>query len=166
MPQETPRETIAWPEGLDPATFPIRSYNELLVPASPEAIWRAIIDAARWPSWYENAHDVQIVNGGPLLGPDTEFVWKTFGVNVQSRVLVYEPFQHIGWDAREMLGWKGFHGWKIIQTPNGCRVITEEVQGGVGARLIKSRVETNLQREHQRWLEGLVGRTANSGHLA
>jgi len=50
MPQETPRETpratIVWPEGLDPATFPIRSYNELLVPASPEAIWRVIIDAA------------------------------------------------------------------------------------------------------------------------
>jgi hypothetical protein len=165
MPQETPQDTIVWPEGLDPAAFPIRSYNELIVPASAEAIWRTIIDATRWPAWYENAHDVRIISGGPLLGPRTEFVWKTFGVTVRSCVLVYEPFQHIGWDAREMLGWKGFHGWRIIETSNGCRVITEEVQAGVGARAIKPLVDKNLHREHQRWLEGLVTQTA-SGRVA
>lgn len=161
-----PQDTISWPEGLDPATFPIRSYNELLVPAEPEAIWHSLVDATRWPAWYENAHDVQIVSGGPLLAAGTEFVWKTFGVTVRSRVLIYQPFEHIGWDAREMLGWKGFHGWRIIRTPNGCRVITEEVQGGIGAGAIKSPVVRNLQREHQRWLEGLAGQAGGSGRVA
>ncbi len=161
-----PQDTIVWPAGLDPAAFPIRSYNELLVPASPEAIWHTIIDAARWPAWYENAPNVRILSGGPQLGLDTKFIWKTFGVTVRSRVLVYEPFEHIGWDAREMLGWKGFHGWRIIRTPDGSRVITEEVQGGVGANLIKWLVEKNLQREHQRWLEGLAGQVAASGRVA
>jgi Polyketide cyclase / dehydrase and lipid transport len=163
------QDSIAWPGGLDPDAQPIRAYNELTIPASAEAIWRALIDATRWPDWYENAHDVRIISGGPLLGLGTEFVWKTFGVTVQSRVLVYEPFTHLGWDAREMLGWTGFHGWKITPTSNGCRVITEEVQRGVGARLIKTRVEKNLQREHQCWLEGLARRTREapgSGRVA
>ena len=43
---------------------------------------------------------------------------------------------------------------------------TEEVQGGVGARLIKAIVEKNLQREHQRWLEGVVAQTTESGRVA
>jgi len=165
-PPTTPPATIKWAEGVRPSEYPIHSYNELLIPASPEAIWRQLIDASRWPEWYENAHDLRITGSEPVLGPGTSFVWKTFGVTVRSRVLVHEPFTHIGWDALEMLGWNGFHGWRIIPRPQGCLVITEEVQRGVGAGAIKGYVEKNLLREHQRWLEGLAARAAASSRVA
>jgi Polyketide cyclase / dehydrase and lipid transport len=158
-----PRETIVWPDGLNPDEYPIRSYNELFVPASPEAIWRQLLDATRWPDWYKNAHNVRITGTERVLGPTTEFVWKTFGVTVQSRVLVFEPFLNIGWDAREMAGWNGFHGWKILPRDGGCLVITEEVQRGLLAGTVKGRIEKGLLREHQRWLEGLARQTAAAG---
>jgi Polyketide cyclase / dehydrase and lipid transport len=157
-----PRETIVWPNGLDPSAYPIRSYNELFVPASPDAIWGQLVDATHWPDWYDNAHDVRIAGADRVLGPGTEFVWQTFGVTVRSRVLVYEPFVNIGWDAREPVGWNGFHGWKILPRDGGCLVLTEEVQRGLLAFAIKGRVEQGLLREHQSWLEGLVSQTASA----
>ena len=155
-----PRETIAWPTGLNPTEYPIHSYNELFVPAPAEAIWQQLIDARRWPEWYPNARDLQITGPEPRLASDSAFVWKTFGVTVRSHVLVYEPFSHLGWDALEMLGWNGFHGWRIIPRDGGCLVITEEVQRGIGAGTIKGWVEKNLLSEHQHWLEGLVRQVA------
>ncbi len=147
---------IKWPDHIDPAKHPIHSYNELLIPASADAIWHKLIDATHWPEWYPNARDVKIVGSEPVLRPGSQFVWNTFGVTVKSRVLVYEPLVDLGWDAAEIMGWRGFHGWKIIPQDSGCLVITEEVQAGVGAGLIKNWILERLQREHQNWLVGLA----------
>jgi hypothetical protein len=147
---------ILWPERFKPADHPIHSYNELRIAASPEAIWQKLIDARHWPDWYPNSQNVRIDGPEPALTQGSRFVWETFGVTVKSRVLVCEPFSDLGWDAEEMLGWRGFHGWKIIPQDGACLVVTEEVQNGVAATLIKSQLRKKLLQEHQNWLVKLA----------
>ncbi|MEJ0021984.1 MAG: SRPBCC family protein [Candidatus Doudnabacteria bacterium] len=152
-----PEYQIVWPEGFDPGKYPVHSYNQLFIPASAEDIWRVLTDAAAWPLWYPNAKDVKILEGQQTLNQNTKFTWRTFGLHVISEVLIFQPFTDLGWNARGFAS-RGFHGWKIIPQAQGCMLVTEEVQGGLGPSLLSRLVEKNLVKQHQKWLEGIITR--------
>jgi hypothetical protein len=46
---------IHWPVGFVPASAGIFAHNELLINASCEQVWRHLIEAPAWPTWYPNA---------------------------------------------------------------------------------------------------------------
>jgi hypothetical protein len=57
------------------------------------------------------------------------------------------------------------HTWLICPTPQGCTVITEEVQAGLVPSLGRLYLRRGLQQWHQRWLEGLAARAASHGKI-
>jgi hypothetical protein len=59
---------IHWPAGLSPADSDLFAHNEILIKAPSSTVWQHIVAAQKWPEWYPNSHDVQIVNdqGGAL----------------------------------------------------------------------------------------------------
>jgi hypothetical protein len=69
--------------------------------------------------------------------------------------------QRIAWDARTA-GLLAYHAWLIVPTAQGCRIITEETQYGVLARLGTWLMPQRMYRSHQHWLEQL-DRVARSG---
>ncbi len=148
------KNTITWPNSFNPKYFPVHAYNELFIPARPEKIWDILINANRWPEWYKNSKKIKIGNGKTILEAGTEFEWVTFYLKVKSKVLIYNPPFDLGWDAKEFAA-NGFHGWKLIPQNNGTLVVTEEVQKGWGARLLKPIIVKSLQHWHQKWLEGM-----------
>ena len=81
---------------------------------------------------------------------------ENFWPQSRSQVLIFEPFEHLGWDAQEMLGWHGFHGWRFIPHNSGTLIITQEIQKGVGDFLVAPVVKKTLEKGHQMWLENLV----------
>jgi Polyketide cyclase / dehydrase and lipid transport len=152
---------MKWPEGFAPADSPVYARNEIAIAAAPERVWRWLIRAAGWPSWYSNSRNVKFLSGAPPdLAPGTEFRWKTFGATIISRVIVLEPPRELGWNARGILS--AYHGWEIVPDASGCRVITEECQNGILPRLASWYLIPMLLRGHQKWIESLKSR-AESG---
>ncbi len=154
---------MRWPEGAEPERSVVHARNELVISAPRERVWRWLVRAALWPEWYGNCGWLRFRNGdGPDLAPGTEFVWKTFGVRVKSRVIVFDPLNELGWNATAF-GLTAFHGWELNALPGGAtRVITEETQRGPLTALGRWYLRRGLLREHQHWLEGLA-RMAASG---
>ena len=149
-------ENVKWPEGFGPENCRIFSHNQIWTPLSAQALWAKLIRAQNWPGWYPNSRDVNILDGSLELKKGSVFTWKTFGLKVRSQVLIFEPFEHLGWDAQEMLGWHGFHGWRFIPHNSGTLIITQEIQKGVGDFLVAPVVKKTLEKGHQMWLENLV----------
>lgn len=147
---------IKWPDNFEPENFRIFSKNQIWSPLPAEKLWNKLILAKFWPQWYYNSQNVKIAGGQPQLTLGAEFSWKTFHSTVKSKVLIFEPFEHLGWDAREMLGWHGFHGWHFLPQNQGTLIVTEEVQKGPGDIFLAGIVKNSLETSHQIWLEQLI----------
>ena len=114
--------------------------------------------AALWPDWYSNASRVRFgPQRGPDLALDTEFRWRTFGVGIRSRVREFIPCSRIAWDGHA-LGIDIYHAWLIEERGQGCRVVTEETQHGVMARLGAKLMPKRMSTTHQIWLESLAAK--------
>jgi hypothetical protein len=104
---------------------------------------------------------VRIAGGKTDLALGAQFRWRTFGVTVRSTVCEFEPPSRIAWDGKGLL-LDVYHGWLIEPGPRGCRVLTEENQNGVAARLQAIFMPRRMFHGHQLWLERLKAR-AESG---
>ena len=117
-----------------------------------EAVWAALIDAARWPDFYANARNVR-VDG--LLREGLTFRWTTLGVPVTTTITVCEPPHRLTWRGDTWYG-RGCHTWIFEPTDAGCHLVTEEVQRGLVPTIAGFHLQRQLLHWHQRWLEGLV----------
>jgi uncharacterized protein YndB with AHSA1/START domain len=153
-------DSIRWPDYFEPANAPVHVRNELEIAAPVEHVWAWLIRAKLWPTWYSNSRNVWFRTGtGPDLGAGTRFRWKTFGVTIESEVMEFVPKERIAWDAHS-LGVDAYHAWVLRETPQGCHVLTEEVQHGSLARLQKLFRPSRMYRGHQSWLEGLMAKAS------
>ena len=148
-----------WPGACSPTNSPVLARNEIRTGLSPERIWPVLIDAVAWPRWYANARDVVLESGHDRLADGLTFRWVTFGMRITSTVDQFVPARRLGWSGKG-LGSAGYHRWELTPTGDGgCLIVTEEVQQGLLARLLAPLVRRSIERQHQKWLEGLV-RTA------
>ena len=150
-----PDASIRWPDRFSPDCAPVHVVNAIAIHASPEAVWKTLIRAAEWPGYYANASKVAIAGGGPDLSAGARFTWKTFGVDLQTQVQEFEPFERIAWLATAPLI-EAYHAWLIVPAAGGCHVITEETQYGLAARISRGLFPRRMERWHQIWLEGLA----------
>ena len=88
---------IHWPAGFEPEKADLFSHNDLIINASCGRVWKHIIEAASWPTWYPNSKNVEIQRGDPVLGDGTVFRWTTFGLAIESKVHEYVLNQRLGW---------------------------------------------------------------------
>jgi len=146
---------IKWPAEFKPENTKVYVSNRIAISADPATVWAWLIFADSWPKWYANSSQV-VLDGATdgQLSIGTKFHWKTFGVNLDSNVKEFEPFQRLAWDATAN-GIQAYHAWLIVPTPKGCTVLTEETQNGLLARLGKFFRSGQMHSEHQKWLEGL-----------
>uniref|UniRef100_UPI00406D13FC hypothetical protein n=1 Tax=Inquilinus sp. OTU3971 TaxID=3043855 RepID=UPI00406D13FC len=83
---------IHWPAGHTPEDADLFAHNELHIGTSCSTVWRHIVEAPKWPNWYPNAQEVRILgNLGEALRGDSQFSWKTFGLDVVSQIHEFAP---------------------------------------------------------------------------
>ncbi|NKB63965.1 MAG: hypothetical protein GKR95_24585 [Gammaproteobacteria bacterium] len=93
----------AWPERFkqtaDPAPVPVS--NEIEIAAPAEIIWEQLINTARWEAMYQNAQNIEFVDGNPSpkLKEGRTFRWDTFGIRITSTVQAFVPSSFIAWDG-------------------------------------------------------------------
>lgn len=145
---------IEWPQRYAADRVAVRVSNEIDIAAAPERVWAWLVRAALWPTWYPNSHRVRIAGGGADLFAGAQFDWRTFGVGVRSQVVEFAPPYRIGWDGAGAF-MDVYHAWLITPQGDGCHVLTEEHQNGLGPRLQAMFMPSRMHDGHQLWLERL-----------
>jgi len=148
---------IHWPAGLSPDDSDLFAHNEILIKAPSSTVWQHIVAAQKWPEWYPNSHDVQIVNDqGGGLKTDSKFEWSTFGLHIKSTVHEFVPNSRLGWFGKGTgVDAVFYHTWLLVPTSDGCQVITEEVAKGPGAIAFRQFDPNALHKGHEVWLNSL-----------
>jgi hypothetical protein len=145
-------QDIHWPEGFTPDKADLFAHNEILINASCQTVWQHIVQAQKWPEWYPNAHQVQILNDSTgILQKDSRFTWETFGLHIDSRISEFVPDSRIGWfgDGKEL---NAYHTWLLTGTSGGgCKVVMEEVVKGPGAVALYQSDPGAMHRGHDLW---------------
>jgi uncharacterized protein YndB with AHSA1/START domain len=148
---------IHWAEGFNPEKADLFAHNELVIHAPAEKIWKHLIEAPKWATWYPNSNDVSIVGESDTLQSDSIFHWTTFGLALESKVSEFEPNSRLSWYGYAPGTQPNFyHTWYIVPQDDGsCLVITEEVGIGPDAAMFQKSNEGLLHRGHDLWLAGV-----------
>lgn len=149
-------KNIHWPAAFEPEHADLFAHNEVRLNASCDAVWRHIVDARAWPTWYPNARNVKLLGGARRLGPDVRWRWTTFDLPIESRVHEFAPGRRLGWFG----GAPGeapafYHSWLLTPASNGCRVVMDEAGVGPGAAAFRKADEGRMHRGHALWLATL-----------
>ncbi len=153
---------LNWPSGFSPEESSFYVENQIEIYGSPAEVWRELIRAEDWSSWYSGASDVQIQGESEeeSLQAESSFFWKTMGLEFISEVREFVPESRLSWiSSRKSI--QGYHTWLIIPTSTGCRVITAESQNGWLTTMEKLFQPKKLHRLHEDWLRQLKARVEN-----
>jgi uncharacterized protein YndB with AHSA1/START domain len=147
---------IHWPAGFEPENADLFAHNEALINASCERIWKHLVDAKQWPTWYPNSKDVQIQGGAPVLRDGTIFRWTTFDLAIESEVHEYVPNRRLSWYGYAPGAKPSFyHSWYLEPKGALCRVVMDEAGIGADAASLRQSDETLMHRGHDLWLATL-----------
>ncbi len=146
---------ISWPDDYKPTNSKFFVHNEIAINASPKVVWKYLIDALNWESWYAGAKNVTISDSNVrVLSGNSVFRWKTMGLNLETRVIQYEENRLLAWESKKS-SIQGYHVWLIIPSENGCKVITDESQNGWLTFFEKLFQGKKLEKLHGVWLTAL-----------
>lgn len=146
---------INWPAGYEPSRSKFYVHNEIEIDAPPQIVWEILMQAEKWPEWYEGASGVKILDSRTgLLQPGSSFQWKTMGLDFISTIREFVPNERLSWES-EKSSIQGYHAWLILPTDKGCRVITDESQNGWLTFFEKLFQRNKLRRLHDVWLSEL-----------
>ncbi|MBD5560124.1 MAG: SRPBCC domain-containing protein [Clostridia bacterium] len=157
---------ITWPEKFLPGTTDNFVSNEVIVSGvSFQSVADNLLDAARWPTYYDNSSDLHVHSqDDTVLRDHTRFRFRTFGFDVESEVeecSVSDDLIRLSWH-----GWNEaagdphidiYHGWIVEKLSDGrIRILTQESQIGEPSRKMAGQKPNVMLNGHQDWLDGLV----------
>ncbi|WP_086993451.1 SRPBCC domain-containing protein [Rhizobium sullae] len=151
---------VIWPERYDPRTSAIYALNDIDIKAPPEVVWKLLVDAENWLSYFPAEDQVKILTGEAELALGTKYRRVTVGFPMSLIVTEFEPLRRLAWATTvdgDETGSSAFHGWVITPTNDGCHVLTEETQQGAWfLDLLGHKHPGALYRYHQEWVESLA----------
>jgi uncharacterized protein YndB with AHSA1/START domain len=152
---------VIWPRQFDPKISAIYALNDIDVNAPSERVWKLLVDAENWASYFPAEDQVKILTGEPELALGTRYSRVTVGFPMHLIVTECVPARRLAWSTLvdgDETGSSAFHGWVITPTDNGgCHVLSEETQQGPFFLEELGRKNPGaLYRYHQDWVESLA----------
>ena len=127
--------------------------------ASPQRLWDIMADFESWPSWNPEVGSVALE--GPVAD-GTVFRWKTGPSTIVSTLRRVEPPHVLGWTGRTM-GIRAIHVWRFEPSGDGAVASMEESFEGAVAKLLRGRLQRQLDGSTTRGLEALKAAAERSG---
>jgi len=151
---------VIWPLPFDPKTSAIYALNDIDVNAPPQVVWKLLVDAENWSSYFPAEDQVKILTGEPELELGTKYSRVTVGFPMHLIVTEFVLGRRLAWstlvDGDETAS-SAYHGWVITPTDSGCNVLSEETQQGPFFLEELGRKNPGaLYRYHQEWVESLA----------
>jgi uncharacterized protein YndB with AHSA1/START domain len=151
---------VIWPPPFDPKTSAIYALNDTDVNATPEVVWKLLVDAENWSSYFPAEDQVKILSGEPELALGTKYSRVTVGFPMHLIVTECVPARRLAWSTLvdgDETGSSAYHGWVITPTDTGCHLLSEETQQGPFFLDELGRKNPGaLYRYHQKWVESLA----------
>jgi len=151
---------VIWPERYHPNVSSIYALNDIDVKASPEVVWKLLVDAEHWSRYFPAEDQVKILSGESELALGTRYHRVTVGYPMNLTVTECIPNHRLAWSTTvddDETGSTAYHGWVITPTAEGCHVLTEETQQGeFFLDVIGRQYPGALYRYHQDWVERLA----------
>lgn len=130
---------------------PVFSQGSIGVAATPERVWGVLADFERWPSWNPGVDTVTLE--GPVA-PGTVFRWKAGSARIVSRLRDVDRPTRLSWTGRTM-GVNAIHVWRFETSGDGAIVSMEESFSGLVARLLRKKLQRDLDATTTRGLAAL-----------
>lgn len=150
---------VIWPPEYDPKISPIYALNDIDVKAPPEVVWKLLIDAKNWSSYFPPENQVEILTGESELAMGTKYRRVTIGFTMFPIVTEFVPGRRLAWVTTvegDETGSTAYHGWVITPTETGCHVLSEETQQGPWfLQKLGHEYPGGLYSYHQDWVEDL-----------
>ncbi|KAI8143190.1 hypothetical protein BJV82DRAFT_644599 [Fennellomyces sp. T-0311] len=156
--------TINWLDKYLPGTTDNFVSNEIVVQGlSVNDTWPLLVDTSKWEAYYDNVADINFPsNNGPMLQPNVDFKFSTFGFPpLDAHVVEFkgpssgQPAR-LSWTAKQGGDFTVMHGWVLEDLALGrVRILTQESQIGEPAKKLAKQVPNPMLNGHQAWLIGL-----------
>ena len=119
---------------------PVAGTSEIVIEAPPDTVWDVLTAIDDWPTWNPDVKEASLQ--GPLA-PSTEFRWKAGPGTITSTLQHVERPRLIAWTGRTF-GVDAFHVWRLEPKDGSTHVRTEETFDGLVARLLRGRLQKQL----------------------
>ena len=153
-------DKVLWPDRYHPKRSAIYALNDIDVMAPPEVVWKLLVNAKTWSSYFPAEDQVEILTGGPELAFGTRYSRVTVGFPMTLVVTERVANRRLAWSTivnGDPTGSSAYHGWVITPTERGCHVLTEETQQGpFFVEEIGRKRPGGLYSYHQDWVECLA----------
>lgn len=151
---------VTWPERYDPRISPIYALNDVDVKAPAEVVWRLLVEAGNWASYFPPEDQVTLPDGRRKLALGLRYRRVTLGHPMDLVVEEFEPRRRLAWSTTvegDATGSTAYHGWVLTQTADGCHLLSEETQQGPWfLQKLGHEHPGGLYAYHQDWVEGLA----------
>jgi hypothetical protein len=137
---------------------PLVAHKEILIQASPEAVWHIHTAINDWPQWQPS---IDMAKMEDPLAAGSSFQWKSGGLTITSTIQVLEPNQQIGWTGKA-LGTRASHIWILEPHSDGTTLTTEESMEGWLVSLLKLVMPKFLETSLDTWLQSLKSKAEGS----
>lgn len=133
------------------AQAPVQQAKQILIAASPEKIWSVLTNVNNWVKW--NKKITQARMEGPAI-KGARFRWTVNGAKINSEFHTVEPFRTLGWSGTTF-GGSAIHNWVLEPREDQTLVKVEESMEGWLIALFKTKMNRDLERDMEFWLEKL-----------
>jgi hypothetical protein len=130
---------------------PVLQRNEILIHATPARVWSVLTDINRWVEWNEKISRAHIA---VPVATNAGFAWTVNGARIKSVLHTVQNGRAFGWSGTTF-GGSAIHNWYLEQHPGGTMVKVEESMEGWLVGLFKNKMNRDLARDMQYWLEAL-----------
>lgn len=120
---------------------PVVAEAEAEIAADPETVWDVLTGFETWPSWNPDAAWVSF-DGAVEEG--AVFRWKAGRATITSTLRQVERPTFIGWTGKT-IGIRAVHVWHLEPRGGGTHVKTEESWQGILVRILRGRMQKNLE---------------------
>ena len=121
---------------------PVVAESQIEIAAPPGAVFDAIADFERWPTWNPDVKSMSL--DGPLA-EGTMFRWKAGPGTITSTLRCVERPSRIAWTGKT-LGIHAVHVWRLEANDGQTRAITAESWTGWLPRLLRGPLRKQLQK--------------------
>ena len=134
---------------------PLVAHKEILIQATPEAVWSIQADINAWKEWQPDISKSQI-NGA--LSTGSNFVWTSGGFTIISMLQEVIPQARIAWTGKAMWS-QARHIWTFRPQSGGTLVTTEESMEGWLISIMKILMPNFLDKSLDVWLTALKNKS-------
>lgn len=153
-------DKVIWPKKYDQQVSAIYALNDIDIKAPVEVVWKLLIDAEHWSTYFPPENQVKIYNEDKELTLGAKWSRVTVGFPMSLIITEFEPFHRLSWATTvddDHTNSSAYHGWVITPTQEGCHVLTEETQQGSWfLEELGRKNPSALYRYHQQWVEQLA----------